>query len=103
MQTGKCIVNSPAGVKALDFMVKLATKDKLFRMDTFLRTENRLSLSSLQVSGVCIYWSVADTEYNKVNPSWKIKYAQIPPFAGNKPAPLIVTRFYCSVQRRKEP
>ncbi len=89
---GKCTVNSPAGVKALSFMVKLANQDKVVQ-DGYL-SQDRKQAQPIFFAGKAAYVFIgawADTEYNKVSPSWKIKYAQIPPFAGNKPAPLIVT------------
>ncbi len=89
---GKCIVNSAAGVKALDFMLKLANEDKVVQ-DGYL-SQDRKQAQPIFFGGKAAYVMIgawADTEYNKMNADWKIKYAQIPPFAGNKPAPLIVT------------
>ncbi len=89
---GKCTVNSAAGVKALNFMLKLIDTDKVVQKG-FL-SQDRKQAQPIFFAGKAAYVMIgawADTEYNKVSPSWKIKYAQIPPFAGNKPAPLIVT------------
>ncbi len=89
---GKCTVNSPAGVKALEFMLKLANEDKVVQ-DGYL-SQDRKQAQPIFFAGKAAYVMIgawADTEYGKVNADWKIKYAQIPPFAGNKPAPLIVT------------
>ena len=89
---GKSSVNSPAGVKALEFMVKLANEDKVVQ-DGFM-SQNRKQSQPIFMGGKAAYVMIgawADTEYNKMNADWEIKYAQIPPFAGSKPAPLIIT------------
>lgn len=73
-------------------MVKLANKDKVVQ-DGFM-SQDRKQAQPIFFAGKAAYVFIgawADTEYGKVNADWKIKYAQIPPFAGNKPAPLIVT------------
>ena len=89
---GKSTVNSPAGVKALEFMVKLANEDKVVQ-EGYL-SQNRKQAQPIFMSGQAAYVMIgawAQTEYDKMNADWEIKYAQIPPFAGNDPAPLIIT------------
>jgi multiple sugar transport system substrate-binding protein len=89
---GKSTVNSPAGVKALEFMLKLANDDKVVQ-DGYM-SQDRLQSHPIFMGGKAAYVMIgawADTEYNKMNADWDIQYMQIPPFAGNKPAPLIVT------------
>lgn len=89
---GKCTANSAAGVKALEFMLKLANEDKVVQ-DGYM-SQDRKQAQPIFFGGKAAYVMIgawADTEYNKMNADWKIKYMQIPPFAGNKPAPLIVT------------
>lgn len=89
---GKCTVNSPAGVKALEFMLQLALKDKVVQ-DGFM-AQDRKESHPIFMGGKAAYVMIgawADTEYNKMNADWDIEYMQIPPFAGNDPAPLIVT------------
>ena len=89
---GKSTVNSAAGVKALEFMLKLANDDKVVQ-DGYM-SQDRKQSHPIFFGGKAAYVMIgawADTEYNKMNADWKIEYFQIPPFAGNKPAPLIVT------------
>ncbi|MCK5197742.1 MAG: extracellular solute-binding protein, partial [Spirochaetales bacterium] len=89
---GKSTVNSAAGVKALDFMLKLANDDKVVQEGYM--AQDRKQSHPIFFAGKAAYVMIgawADTEYNKMNADWKIQYMQIPPFAGNKPAPLIVT------------
>jgi len=90
--SGKCTVNSPAGVKALEFMIKLAEEDKVVQ-DGYM-SQDRKQAQPIFFGGKAAYVMIgawADTEYGKMNASWDIEYCQIPPFAGSKPAPLIIT------------
>ena len=90
--SGKCTVNSPAGIKALEFMLKLANEDKVVQ-EGYL-SQDRKQAQPIFMGGKAAYVLIgawADTEYNKMNADWDIKYAQIPPFKGNDPAPLIIT------------
>ena len=90
--SGKSTVNSAAGVKALEFMLKLANDDKVVQEGYM--SQDRKQSHPIFFGGKAAYVMIgawADTEYNKMNADWNIKYFQIPPFAGNKPAPLIVT------------
>ena len=89
---GKSTVNSAAGVKALEFMLKLANDDKVLQEGYV--SHSRKQAQPIFFAGKAAYVMIgawADTEYNKMNADWDIQYLQIPPFAGNKPAPLIVT------------
>lgn len=89
---GKCTVNSPEGVKALEFMLQLAQEDKVVQ-DGYM-AQDRKESHPIFMGGKAAYVMIgawADTEYQKMNADWDIEYMQIPPFAGNDPAPLIVT------------
>ncbi len=89
---GKSTVNSAAGVKALEFMAKLANEDKVVQ-EGYL-SQSRKQAQPIFMGGKAAYVMIgawAQTEYDKMNADWDIKYAQIPPFAGNDPAPLIIT------------
>jgi multiple sugar transport system substrate-binding protein len=90
--SGKCTVNSPSGVKAMEFMMKLANDDKVVQ-DGYM-SQDRKQAHPVFMAGKAAYVMIgawADTEYNKMNADWDIEYMQIPPFAGSKAAPLIVT------------
>jgi multiple sugar transport system substrate-binding protein len=89
---GKCTVNSPEGVKALTFMNQLANKDKVVQ-EGFTTMQNREALPTF-IAGKAAYvltgaWVESVAKQN--NPSLQMKYGQIPPFAGNKRASLVVT------------
>jgi multiple sugar transport system substrate-binding protein len=89
---GKSTVNSPEGVKALEFMIQLANEDKVVQ-DGFM-SQDRKQSHPIFMGGKAAYVMIgawADTEYSKMNADWDIEYMQIPPFAGNSSAPLIVT------------
>jgi multiple sugar transport system substrate-binding protein len=89
---GKSTVNSPAGIKALTFMVDLANKDKVVQ-DGYI-SQDRHASHPVFFSGKAAYCMIgawADTSYKDAKATWPIKYGQIPPFEGQKPAPLIIT------------
>lgn len=89
---GKCIVNSPAGVKALKFMAQLANEDKVAQAGYI--SMDRKQSHPIFFAGKAAYVMLgawAQSEYDRVSPDWEIGYAQIPPFKGNDPAPLIIS------------
>ncbi len=89
---GKCTVNSPAGVKALSFMNQLANVDKVVQPGYI--SMNRMESHPIFYSGKAAYVFIGawvESAMKQAGSSFKVKYAQIPPFKGNKSAPLIVT------------
>jgi multiple sugar transport system substrate-binding protein len=89
---GKCTVNSPAGVKALEFMVTLATKDKVVQ-DGFLSLD-RMESHPIFYAGKAAYCFIGawvESAYKQAGGKFTLKYAQIPPFAGVDGKTLIIT------------
>jgi len=89
---GKCTVNSPAGVKALEFMAKLALQDKVVE-DNFT-TYQRIPGHPLFYAGKIGYVMIGawvDSAMKQAGATFPVIYANIPSFAGQKPAGLIIT------------
>ena len=89
---GKCTINSPAGVKALTFMADVAMKDKSVQ-DGFT-SMNRMDSHPVFYAGKVGYVMIGawvDSAMKQANSTFKVAYAQIPPFAGRKQAGLIIT------------
>ncbi len=89
---GKCTVNSPAGVKALTFMAKLALQDKVVE-DNFT-TYQRIPGHPLFYAGKIGYVMIGawvDSAMKQAGATFPVTYANIPSFAGQKPAGLIIT------------
>ncbi len=89
---GKCTVNSPAGVKALQFMTDLANKDKVVQEGYLAQT--RMESHPVFYSGKAAYVMIGawvESAMKEAGSTFKAKYAQIPPFAGNKSTPLVIT------------
>jgi multiple sugar transport system substrate-binding protein len=89
---GKSTVNSPAGVKALEFMVQLATEDRVIQ-DGFLGLD-RMDSHPLFYVGKYAYVFIGawvESGYNQAGGTFDLRYAQIPPFAGQKQTSLIIT------------
>lgn len=89
---GKCTINSPAGVKAMEFMVQLATKDKVVQ-DGFLSLD-RMSSHPIFYTGKVAYTFIGawvESAYNQAGATFDLKYAQIPPFKGVDGKTLIIT------------
>ena len=89
---GKCTVNSPAGVKALTFMAKLALEDKVVE-DNFT-TYQRITGHPLFYAGKIGYVMIGawvDSAMKQAGAKFPVTYANIPSFAGQKPAGLIIT------------
>jgi multiple sugar transport system substrate-binding protein len=89
---GKCTVNSAAGVKALSFMNKLAEEDKVVQ-EGYLALD-RMDSHPLFYTGKVGYTFIGawvESAAKSAGAPFQPKYAQIPPFAGNDSAPLIIT------------
>jgi len=88
---GKCVINSPAGVKALEFMVQLA-KDKVVP-DGYL-SQTRMESHPVFYSGEAAYVMIGawvDSALKQAGSKSGVTYAQIPGFAGVKSTPLVIT------------
>jgi multiple sugar transport system substrate-binding protein len=89
---GKCTVNSPAGVKALQFMVQLAEKDKVVQ-EGYL-SQIRQDSHPTFVAGKAAYVFIGawvDSLYKTAGSTFNLRYGQIPPFRGSKGKTLVVT------------
>ena len=89
---GKCTVNSDAGVKALTFMQQLALKDKVVQagFTSMTRMDSHPVFYSGKVGYVMIgAW--VDSAMKQAGAKFPVTYANIPSFAGQKPAGLIIT------------
>ena len=89
---GKCIVNSPAGVKALEFMVQLASKDKVVQ-EGYL-SQIRQDSHPTFIAGKAGYVFIGawvDSLYKTAGSTFDLRYGQIPPFRGSKGKTLVVT------------
>jgi multiple sugar transport system substrate-binding protein len=89
---GKCTVNSPAGVKALTFMAKLALQDKVVEPD--FTTYQRIPGHPLFYAGKIAYVMIGawvDSAMKQAGATFPVIYADIPSFAGQKQAGLIIT------------
>jgi multiple sugar transport system substrate-binding protein len=89
---GKCTVNSDAGVKALTYMADVAMKDKSVQ-DGFT-SMTRMDSHPVFYAGKVGYVMIGawvDSAMKQANATFKVKYAQIPPFAGKKQTGLIIT------------
>ncbi|MBK5261978.1 MAG: sugar ABC transporter substrate-binding protein [Peptostreptococcaceae bacterium] len=88
---GKCVINSPAGVKALEFMVQLA-KDKTVP-DGYL-SQTRMESHPVFYSGEAAYVMIGawvESALTQAGAKFDVTYAQIPGFAGVKSTPLVIT------------
>ncbi len=89
---GKCTVNSDAGVKALTFMQQLAMKDKV--VQSGFTSMNRMDSHPVFYSGKVGYVMIGawvDSAMKQAGAKFPVTYANIPSFAGQKPAGLIIT------------
>ena len=89
---GKSTVNSAAGVKALEFMVKLANKDKVVPPGYLSTT--RMEAHPIFYSGKAGYVMIGawvESALKQAGAAWTPMYMQIPGFKGNKSTPLIIT------------
>lgn len=89
---GKCVVNSPAGVKALSFMVDLATKDKVAEEGYLaLIRKDAHPLFAAGKGAYCFTGAWMDGLIKQTGSKFNVKYAQIPPFKGVNGKTLIIT------------
>jgi multiple sugar transport system substrate-binding protein len=89
---GKSTVNSDAGVKALTFMAQLALKDKVVedKFTSYTRMEGHPLFYAGKIGYVMIgAW--VDSAMKQAGATFPVSYANIPSFAGQKPAGLIIT------------
>lgn len=89
---GKSTVNSRAGVKALDFMVRLANEDNVVP-DGFL-SQTRMEAHPVFYSGNAGYVMIGawvESALKQAEADFDVTYAQIPGFQGNQSTPLIIT------------
>jgi multiple sugar transport system substrate-binding protein len=89
---GKSAFNGPEGVKALEFMVKLATEDEVVQ-EGFLSL-NRMDSHPVFYSGKVGYTFIGawvESAYNQAGGTFDLRYAQIPPFRGDDGKTLIIT------------
>jgi len=89
---GKCIVNSPEGVKAVTFMNKLAEEDKVVQ-EGYLGLD-RMDSHPLFYTGKIAYTFIGawvESAAKNAGAAFQPKYGQIPPFAGQKQKSLIIT------------
>lgn len=89
---GKSLVNSPAGVKALEFMVQLS-KDKGVVPSGYL-SQTRMEAHPVFYSGQAAYVMIGawvESSLGQAGAAFPVTYAQIPGFAGTPSAPLVIT------------
>jgi multiple sugar transport system substrate-binding protein len=89
---GKCTVNSPAGVKALSFMAKLALKDKVVQ-DGFT-SMTRMDSHPVFYAGKAGYVFIGawvESAMKQAGATFPVTYALIPPFKGEKQSGLVIT------------
>lgn len=89
---GKCAVNSAAGVKALQFMLDYAAMDGV--VPSGFLSQTRMEAHPIFYSGQAGYvmigaWVVSAME--QAGASFDYSFAQIPGFAGEAAAPLVIT------------
>lgn len=88
---GKCVINAPAGVKALEFMVQLA-KDKTIP-DGYL-SQTRMEAHPVFYSGEAAYVMIGawvESALAQAGATFDVTYAQIPGFEGFESTPLVQT------------
>ncbi len=89
---GKCTVNSPAGVRALTFMAKLALQDKVVedKFTTYTRIQGHPLFYAGKIGYVMIgAW--VESAMKQAGSTFPVTYVNIPSFAGQKPSGLIIT------------
>ncbi len=89
---GRSTVNSPAGVKALEFMVQLATEDEVVPPGFMATT--RMEAHPVFYSGRAGYVMIGawvESALADAGATFDVKYAQIPGFRGTPSTPLVIT------------
>ena len=89
---GKSTVNSPPGVKALEFMVRLANEDQVVQQGYLAldRTESHPIFYSGN-AGYVFIGAWVESAMTQAGADFQAQYAQIPGFEGNPSTPLIIT------------
>lgn len=93
---GKCTINSEAGVKALTFMNKLANDDKVVQ-EGYISLD-RVEAHPIFYAGKAAYVMIGawvESAMEGAKSTFKVKYAQIPGFAGHESTSLIITDSIC--------
>jgi multiple sugar transport system substrate-binding protein len=89
---GKSTFNGPAGVKALEFMVQLANKDKVVP-ESYLSLA-RMDIHPLFYEGKAAYVFIGawvESAMKDAGSTFPVTYGVVPPFAGQKQKSLIIT------------
>jgi len=89
---GKCAINSPAGVKALELMVQLAEKDKV--VEKGYLSLDRMNAHPIFYANKAAYVFIGawvESAFKQAGGTFDLRYAQIPPFQGQKQTSLIIT------------
>jgi multiple sugar transport system substrate-binding protein len=89
---GKSTVNSPAGVKALTFMTEVVAKDKIVQ-DGYLALD-RMESHPIFFAGKGAFTFIGawvESSAKQSGSTFKLSYAQIPPYEGQKQQSLIIT------------
>ncbi len=89
---GRSTVNSPAGVKALEFMVTLTNEDQVVQEGYLAldRTESHPIFYSGN-AGYVFIGAWVESAMNQAGADFQAQYAQIPGFDGQPSTPLIIT------------
>ena len=89
---GKSTVNAPAGVKALEFMVKLANEDQVVQQG-YLALERKESHPIFYTgnAGYVFIGAWVESAMSQAGADFQARYAQIPGFDGHPSTPLIIT------------
>jgi multiple sugar transport system substrate-binding protein len=89
---GKAAFNGPEGVKALGFMVQLATRDKVVQ-EGFLSLDRMESHPIFYTGKVayCFIGAWVESAYEGAGGTFDLQYAQIPPFEGDDGKTVIIT------------
>ncbi|MDE0220524.1 MAG: sugar ABC transporter substrate-binding protein [Spirochaetaceae bacterium] len=89
---GASTVNSPEGVKALEFMVKLANEDQVVQQG-YLALDRKESHPIFYTgnAGYVFIGAWVESAMNQAGADFQAQYAQIPGFAGRPSTPLIIT------------
>lgn len=89
---GRCTINSPEGVKALEFMTALATKDRVVQ-EGYLSLD-RMNSHPIFYAGKAAYVFIGawvESAYKQAGADFDLLYGQIPPFRGADGKTLIIT------------
>ncbi len=89
---GRSLVNSDAGVQALEFMVQLANEDQVVNEGYLAMTRvNAHPVFYAGDAGYVMIGAWVESALEQAGADFDVSYAQIPGFAGNPSRPLIIT------------